>query len=63
MALEFVNGGEMFTAIQGMQNRKFNWEQTRFFAAQTVRPMPSHSSVSSVSSMSPPPSLGGEGHI
>jgi len=36
MALEFVNGGEMFTAIQGMQNRKFNWEQTRFFAAQTV---------------------------
>ena len=56
MALEFVNGGEMFTAIQGMQNRKFNWEQTRFFAAQTVRPMPSHSSVSS---MSPPPGRGG----
>ena len=36
MCLEFVNGGEMFTHIQQQKNRRFNWEQTRFFAAETV---------------------------
>eukprot|EP00039_Didymoeca_costata_P006005 m.86716 g.86716 ORF g.86716 m.86716 type:complete len:393 (-) comp13067_c0_seq2:2175-3353(-) len=34
--LEFVNGGEMFTHIQKQKKRRFTFEQTRFFAAETV---------------------------
>lgn len=34
--LEFVNGGEMFTHIQKQKKRRFNYEQTRFFAAETI---------------------------
>jgi len=34
--LEFVNGGEMFTHIQKQKKHRFDEEQTRFFAAETV---------------------------
>jgi len=34
--LEFVNGGEMFTHIQKQKRRRFTFEVTRFFAAETV---------------------------
>eukprot|EP00041_Stephanoeca_diplocostata_P033532 m.1110548 g.1110548 ORF g.1110548 m.1110548 type:complete len:392 (-) comp24357_c0_seq7:3230-4405(-) len=34
--LEFINGGEMFTHIQKQKRRRFTFEQTRFFAAETV---------------------------
>lgn len=36
MCLEFINGGEMFTHIQKQRRRKFNYETTHHFAAQTV---------------------------
>jgi protein kinase A len=35
LALEFVNGGEMFTHIQKLKARHFNFEQTRFYSAET----------------------------
>ena len=34
--LEFVNGGEMFTHIQKQKKHRFDEDQTRFFAAETV---------------------------
>jgi protein kinase A len=34
--LEFVNGGEMFTHIQKQKKHRFEEDQTRFFAAETV---------------------------
>lgn len=36
LALEFVNGGEMFTVLQRQPNRRFSSVQTRFFCAETI---------------------------